>query len=185
MLALAFATLALGIGCSGPSEAVHRNITELDVSLLDLTPDGRLPAHTACGEASSSPALRWTPAGTSVDAYAVFAAAVTTHGRETLWTAYDIPPDRLTLPAHVSATDVPPIQGVTSSGGIGWSVPCEMDSIIEVVIEVVGLSAVDLPPPIANAGAIKARFAPHVLALGRTTALPASVAVAPDQGAFE
>jgi len=144
----------------------------LVVRSVDIDADGRMAASTGCGSSSRTPALEWEPPPDGTETLAVI-VSVRENGVEAVhWTAWDIDPASGALPAGIRPTASPPLQGVTTAGGVGWRPLCGLPQGARVVIEVAALSSHPPPPPTFGGAALRARLAPHLLALGRLEAAP-------------
>lgn len=161
--------LVCGIAAfTSPSHAVPPGTFVVRSS--DIGADGHIAASTGCGPSSRTPALEWGPPPDGTETLAVI-VSVRKDGVETVhWTAWDIDPASGALPAGIRPTTSPPLQGVTTAGSVGWRPLCDVPQGATVVIEVAALASLPPPPPTFGGAALRARLAPHLLALGRLEA---------------
>ena len=164
--------LALALAACSTAAPPKSAPIQWKVESSDVTANGRMAPQTGCGEDSRTPALSWPPAPDGTASHAVIVSVHTGTSESVHWTAWDIGPDRSGLHGGIRATQSPPLQGLTSAGTVGWTPLCDLPSDARVTIEVAALSELLPPPPTFTAAALRARMAPHVLALGRLEALP-------------
>lgn len=159
--------LALTAGCANSGVAEPRSVGTLVLSSPAFPPGGALPPQYTCRGENRSPPLAWS--GVPTEAAALALVVDDQHGA-TLWTAWNIAPDRAGLPEGTAPSD-PPLQGLHETGRIGWHGPCPDLQPLGVRFRLFALDAPLGIPPTSTRARLEATLLPHTLALGELQAI--------------
>jgi Raf kinase inhibitor-like YbhB/YbcL family protein len=168
VVAAIIATAAAGCGIVGGGSPVERSLDGLSVSSPRFRDAAPLPADYTCTGKVGNPPLRWSgvPQKQTRSIALVVDANNAQGAAEVHWVLFDIDP----LTTELAQNSVPrgALQGMTSSGKVGYSPPCRPDDTYR--FSVYALDSKLYLKEGANLRETLERIAQHTIARGRLSA---------------